>query len=184
MKNSSRFFIGFGLLVQLACFGCAGSFDAEMNEAQQAMDQAKSFHADELAPSDWKEAQESYDRAQAAAKAGKPAKNLFINAKARFKKAGTIAKSYGETIAKEISDIQLAMGEKLSKIKAALLTGNPGSKSRNQVNSIVAEAETGTESISKMVAEGDYLKGRTLAREIRKKLYDAELILAGKKPVS
>ena len=183
MKNASRFFIGLSLSIQLLCYGCGGSFEVEMNEAQQAMDQAKSFHADELAASNWKEALQTWDQAQAAAKAGKPAKSLFLNAKARFKKAGAIAKAYGETIAKEVAEMQLTLVENLSKVKAASITGNPRAKSRNQVNLICAEVESGTETINKMVAQGDYLKAKILAKDMQNKIYNAGLILEGKKTI-
>jgi hypothetical protein len=48
---------------------------------------------------------------------------------------------------------------------------------------MVAEADQGIEPLAKLVSDGDFLKAKTLARDIQSKLYNARLIAAGKKPV-
>ena len=42
-----RFYISLSLAVLLASYGCGGSSEVEMTQAQKAMDYAKSVHADE-----------------------------------------------------------------------------------------------------------------------------------------
>ena len=48
---------------------------------------------------------------------------------------------------------------------------------------MVAEVEQGVEPLATLVSEGDFLKAKTLARDIQSKLYNARLIAAGKKPI-
>jgi hypothetical protein len=185
MKNSNRFFVGCSLLILIACYSCGvPSSEAEMKAAQQAMDKAKSLHAEDLASSNWSEAMEVWEQGQTAIKEGKSAKTFFIRAKSRFEKTAAIAKSQGDVLSRDISDIQLSIGERLSKIKAALIKGGMSSKIQKQVQSIASEVEKGAESIDNLVTQGDFLKARTTAREMQAKIYNAELIMAGKKPVS
>jgi hypothetical protein len=185
MKNPIRFFVACSLFILIACYSCsAPSSEAEMKAAQQAMDSAKSLHAEELAASNWGEAMQAWEQGQAAVKEGKSAKAYFIRAKSRFEKTAAIAKSQGETISREVSDMQLRIGERLSKIKTALVKGRLSSKIQKQIQPIADEAEKGKDSIDTLVSQKDYLKARTAAREIQAKLYNAELIMAGKKPVS
>ena len=94
MKNSIRFFVGCSLLILVACYGCGvPSSEAERKAAQQAMDNAKSFHAESLAASNWNEAVIAWEQGEAAVKEGKSAKTFFIRAKSRFEKTAAIAKS-------------------------------------------------------------------------------------------
>jgi hypothetical protein len=185
MKNSIRFFVAGSLFILIACYSCSvPSSEAEMKAAQQAMDNAKSLHAEDLAASNWEEAMQAWEQGQAAIKEGKSAKAFFIRAKSRFEKTAAIAKAQGETLSREVSDLQLRIGERLSKLKAALVKGRLSSKIQKQIQPIVDEAEKGKDSIDGLVSQGDFLKARTAAREIQAKLYNAELIMSGKKPLS
>jgi hypothetical protein len=184
MRISARFFVGFGLFILLICHGCGGvNYEAEMKEAQQAMDKAKSLHGEDLAPSNWKEAMQTWEQAQAAAKEGKSSsKTIFLRAKNRFEKTSAIAKSSGDTMAKDIGSMQEAINTRSSKMKAALNGGRLSGKARAQVKALAAEVDEGTAAIDNLMSQGDYLKARATAREVQKKAYDAELIMAGKKP--
>jgi hypothetical protein len=182
MKNWHRFCIDLSLLIPLVFCSCSAGSEVEMNEAQQMMDQAKSLHAEELAPSDWKQAMQAWNQAHAAVKSGKPAKNSFLNAKSRFKKAGAIAKANGETMAKDIAEMQLSIDSRLSKVKSDLVKRNAAGKTRDRINSITSEVESGSDSVNTLVAQRDYLKAKNIATDIQKKIFNAELILDGKKP--
>lgn len=185
MRKSSRFFIGCSLLIVLACYGCSYKIpEAEMQAAQEAMDQARSVYAEDLAASDWKDAMEAWEEAQAAVKESKPAKTLFLRAKSRFEKAVVIAKANGENVAKEITEMQITISDRYAKVKAALDGRRLAATIKREVTAMAAEVEEGTSSIDQLVSEGDLIKARALAKEIQKKVYNAELILAGKKPVS
>jgi hypothetical protein len=182
MKNS-RFFIGLCLLILLACYGCGvENSEIEMKQAQQAMDQAKTLHAENLTPTDWKEAVQVWDEAQTAVKDGKPAKVLFIRAKNRFEKTSAIAKSKRDGLSKELSEIQSTNSSRFEKIKKALEAGNLGARAQGPVKTLASEISEGNASITKLVDDGDYLKAVTTARDVQKKLYNAELIMAGQKP--
>lgn len=185
MKNSTRFFVGITLLVLIACYGCGvDKAEKEMKEAQQAMENAKSLFADELAPSDWNDALIVWEQGQAAVKEGKPARTYFIRAKSRFEKTAAIAKGEGENLSKEITTMQLSVGERVAKLRTALDSGRISSKIQKQVKPLAQEIEEGAAAVDSLVSQQNFVKARTLARELQTKLRNAELIMAGKKPVS
>ena len=184
MKNSIRSFVAGSLLILVGCYGCGvPSSEAEMKAAQAAMDNAKSFHAESLAASNWDEAILAWEQGQAALKEGKSAKTFFLRAKSRFEKTAAIAKSNGETMSREVSQMQSGIEEALSKVRAELEKGRLSAKVQKQIKPMVAEVDQGIEPLAKLVSEGDFLKAKTLARDIQSKLYNARLIAAGKKPI-
>jgi hypothetical protein len=185
MKNSMQFFVGCSLLILVACYSCGvPSSEAERKVAQAAMDNAKSFHAEELATSNWLDAMKAWEQGEAAVKEGKSAKTFFIRAKSRFEKTAAIAKSQSAVWSREVSDMQLSIMERFSKVKAALEKGRIASRAQKQVKAIVAEVEKATESLDGLVSQGDFVKAKKLAQGIQGKIYNAELIMAGKKPLS
>ena len=182
MKNSMRFFVGISLLVLVACYGCgAENSKAEMMAAQQAMEKAKSVFAEDLAPSNWLEAMQAWEQGQAAVLEGKPAKTYFLRAKSRFEKTAAIAKSTGDNMAKEIGSTQQSINERLSKVQMALERGGMSSKVAKQVKPVAVEVQEGTLTLDSLVSQGNYLKARTLAQDLMTKIYNAELMIAGKK---
>jgi hypothetical protein len=183
MKNSFHFFIGFSLLVLIAVYGCSGNPEKEIKAAEQAMDEASSYHAEEVAATDWEHAMDAFKEGQAAVKNGKPAKSHFIKARSRFEQTAAIAKSRQDDLAKEVSGLRLSIDERFSKVRAILEKGGVRSSLLKQVNPIVAEAEAGNKSISDLVTQENYLQAREMAKEVQRKIYNAELILAGRRPV-
>ncbi len=180
-----RLYISLSLLVLLASYGCGGgSSEIEMNEARQAMDQAKSLHADNLAPTDFQQAQKAWDHAQAAEKEGKTgtAKVLFASAKIYFGKAADIAKSREDTLSRELSAMQLMIGRNFDQVKNDLLRDNLTPTQRDQARAIAVEVEKDNASISKLVIQGDLVKAVATAKDVQTKIYNAQLILAGQKP--
>lgn len=185
MKNLIGLFVGSCLLILLACYGCGvENADVEMKQAQQSMDQAKSLYAQDLTPTDWKEAVQIWDQAQAAVKNGKPAKTLFTRAKNRFDRMATIAKSRNDTYSKDLSDMQMTINSRFENVKKSLQSGNLNARVLGQVKTIATEVEEGNASINTLVSQGNYLKAVTTAKQVQTKVYNAELILAGKKPGS
>jgi hypothetical protein len=178
-----RFYISLSLLVMLASYGCGGSSEIEMVEAQDAMDQAKSYHADELAPTDFQQAQTAWDRAQAAEKEGKTgtAKVLFTSAKIFFGKAADIAKARKDALSRELSAMQLMISKNFDQMSSDLSRSNLSPKQRDQVLAIASEVEEGKDSISELVIQEDLLKAVETAKDVQTKIYHAQLILAGKK---
>jgi hypothetical protein len=182
MKNSMRFFVGISLLVLAAFCSCGiQNAETEMKAAQAAMEKAKSYFAEDLAPADWKEAMTSWEQGQAALQGGKPAKTYFLRAKSRFEKTALIAKANGENMAKEVASMQISIGERFSKIRSVLDQGKVPARVEKQVKPLAAEVEEGTASVDSLVSQGNYLKALMLARDVQTKVYQAELLVAGKK---
>ena len=182
MKNSTRFFVGISLLVLLVCYGCGvAKPEAEMKAAQAAMDKAKAVFAEDLAPTNWKEAMTAWDQGQAAVEQGKPAKTHFLRAKSRFEKTASIAQAAGADMAKEIAAIQTTIGERLGKVNSALDRRQAPARILAQVKPLAAEVEEGAASVESLASQGNHLKAMVLARDTQAKVYKAELLLAGKK---
>jgi hypothetical protein len=178
-----RFYISLSLVLLLASYGCSGSSEREMTEAVQAMDYAKSFHAENLAPTDFQQAQKAWDHAQAAEKEGKTdtAKVLFTSARIFFDKAGDIAKSRQDALSRELSAMQLMIGKNLDQIKSDLFRNKLSPKVRDQVIAIMSEVEEDRALISKLEIEEDLVKAVATAKDVQTKIYHAQLIIAGKR---
>ena len=84
----------------------------------------------------------------------------------------------------EISDMQRTISERFEKVKSALIGGRLAPRVQNQIKPILVDVEAGNESIDKLIEQGEFLTARETAREIQKKVFKAELIMAGKKPAS
>jgi len=184
MKNLTRFFVGLCLLILLACYGCGvENSELEMKQAQQAMDQAKSLHADNLAPTDFQQAQKAWDHAQAAEKEGKTAtaKVLFVSAKIYFGKAGDIAIAKRDALSRELSSMQLMISSNFDQVKKDLSKKNLSPKQQGHVKAIASEVEDGNASISQLVIQEDLVKAVATAKDVQTKIYKAQLILAGQK---
>lgn len=183
MKKSLGFFVGISLLVLVVCYGCGGEkYQADMQAAQQAMDSAKALFAEDLAPSDWNEAMKVWEQAQAAVQEGKPSITYFKRAKSRFEKVTKLAKSTGDSMAQEVSAMQITINERFSKIKDALERRRVSGKTANQVKPVIAELQEGTTTLDNLVSQHNYMKAKILARDLQTKVYNTELIVSGKKP--
>jgi hypothetical protein len=178
-----RFCISLCLAVLLASYGCGGSSEIEMTQAQEAMNHAKNVHADDLAATDFQQAQKAWDHAQAAEKEGKTAaaKVLFTSAKIFFDKAADIAKARQDALSRELSGMQLIISRNFDQIKSDLSRNNLSAMQRNQVMAIATEVEEGIDSISKLVIHEDLVKAVASAKDVQTKIYHAQLILAGQK---
>ncbi len=178
-----RSYISLSLVVLLASYGCSGSSEIEMTQARDAMDYAKSLHADNLAPSDFQQAQKAWDHAQDAAKEGKTstAKVLFTSARIFFDKAADIAKSRQDALSRQLIGMQLMISKNFDQLKSDLSRNNMSPKLRNQAIAIASEVEEGRDLISRLVIEEDLVKAIATAKDVQTKIYHAQLILAGKK---
>jgi hypothetical protein len=125
---------------------------------------------------------QAWEQGQAAVKEGKPAKAYFIRAKSRFEKTAAIAKSAGDQMSKDVQAMQAAITERLSKVQAALDSRKVSSKVQSQIKPIVAEVEEGSASIDSLISQRNFVKAKALAKDVQSKIYNAELIMAGKKP--
>ncbi len=181
MKN--RFYICFACLVLLSLCGCGGSAEVERKQAQAAMEQAKTYHADNYASSDFEKAQTAWDHAQTAEKEKKTdgAKVLYTSAKIFFGKAADIARAKQETLTRELDAMRVTIGSNLDQVKNDLLTRSISAAQRKQVDTIVAEVEKDKEDINKLVDQHDLVKAVATAKSVQTKIYHAQLIQAGQK---
>jgi hypothetical protein len=179
-----RLYIALSILVLLACCACAGSSAVEMKQARQAMDQARSLHADDLAPTDFQQAMKAWDRARTAAREGRSdtAKVLFSSAKIYFERSGVIAKSKREALARQLNDMQLVIKSNLDQVKSDLSKKHLSPRQQGQVRAITSEVAKDKASIEKLVNEEDLLKAVATAKDVQTKIYNAQLIIAGQTP--
>lgn len=183
MKSSKIFFVGFSLLILLVCYGCgAGSYQEEMALAQQAMDEAKSIRTSDLAPADWEEAMQAWDEAQAAVQENKSSKTLFLRAKSRFEKAATIAQSRREALINEVGELQSTIDARYSELKAALTSGRLNRNVQKEVQTLTLDIDENASILASLIEQQDYVKARETAKEVQQQIYNAQLIMAGKKP--
>ncbi len=147
------------------------------------MDEAKRQHADTLAPSDFEQAQKSWDRAQAADKEGNTgtAKVLFESARIHFGKAAEIAKARRDALSRQLSAMQLIISSNFDQVNRDLARGNLPLAQSAQVRAIASEVEEDKVSILKLVARDDYQGAVATAKAVQTKIYNAQLILAGQK---
>jgi len=181
------FLTSFNLLILLASYGCGRpSSEVDMKDAQAALEEAKSVHADVLAPTDFQQAQEIWERAQVAAKEGNmnAAKVRFVSAKIYFHKSIEIAKSKKEALSRELSSMQLLINDNLDKVKSALSKSALSPKLRSQVKAIASEVETDNAAISKLVDKQDLVQAVALAKDVQIKVYNVQLALDGQIPPS
>ena len=174
------------LLILLALYGCSGSAQVEMTQAQQAMDKANGLHAADLARTEFQQAQKAWDHGQYAAKEGKTgtAKVLFSSAKIYFGKAADIAISKHDALSRELNAMQLLITQNLEKVEGDLSVNPLSSGQKSQVRAIVSEVGKDNDSIKKLVKQDDLPQAVALAKEVQTKIYNAQLILAGQSPKS
>jgi len=178
-----RLYGSLSFLVLLASYGCSGSSEIEMKQAQQAMDQAKRLHSDNFAPTDFKQAQKAWDHALAAEKEGKTdtAKVLFASAKIYFGKAADIAKAKQDSLFRELGAMQRMISSNFAQVKSDLSKNSLSPRQQGQVRAIASEVEEGNASIKNLVIQNDLLKAVATAKDVQTKIYNAQLILAGQK---
>ena len=178
-----RLYVSLSLLIMLVSFGCGGSAEIEREQAQDAMNRAKTYDADSLASSDFQKAQVAWDHAQAAEKEGKTgsAKVLFTSAQIFFDKAADIAKSRREALSRELEQMEGMISKNFGQVKFDLSSSALSPKQKSQVAALVSEIEEDNAAIDKLVANGDLSEAVVKSKEVQTKIYHAQLILAGRK---
>lgn len=184
MKSSLRFFVGITLMVLIVgCCSCGvENSEVEKKDAQQSMDKAKTVFAADLEASTWEDAMKAWEQGEAAVKEGKPSKTYYLRAKSRFDKAATIAKSKSEVYSSDISAMQTTINDRFMKVKDALGRGRVSSRIQSQIKPLVTELEKGIPEIDSLVSQGSFTKANAMAKDLQNKVYNVELIIAGKKP--
>jgi hypothetical protein len=183
MKNLIWFFIGVSLFALIACYGCNSDPQMDIKAAQRAMEKAKDFRAEELAASDWKEAMQAWDEAQAVFAKGKSSRTSFRKAKAQFDKATTVAEVNGAAMVKEIGNIQKTINERYMQIKATLAKGKVKPKIQKELKPMLLEVAVDSSEVKDLIMHGDYPKAKIKVLEIENKMLSVDSVMAGKKPI-
>jgi hypothetical protein len=181
MKNLICFFLGFGLLASIAFYGCTANLQPEIKAAQRALDKAKDYHAEELAPTEWKESLQAWEEAQAAIKKGDHPRVYLQKARAQFEKTITAAEANGLAMKKEIDGIQKTINGSYIKIRAATREkGRIKPKILKELNPMLDEVAIGSSSVKDLIMHGDYPQAMAKVLDTQKKMRDAELLMAAK----
>ncbi len=182
MRILIRLLNGLCLSILLASFGCSVSYDEEMMLAQEAMDEAKTVRAEELASADWEHAMESWNEAQTAASNNQAsARTLFMSAKSRFNKAYEIANARKEHLAKEVGDMQLTIATNYARLKSAAEIRRLSSKIKKSLEESFEKIDTAISTLNSQVSNEDYVSATTTAQDTLQQIYDAEQLMEGKK---
>jgi hypothetical protein len=182
MKNSIRFFLGFSLFISIGFYGCRENPQPEIKAAQRELDKARGFHSEALAATEWKEAMQAWEEAQAAYKKGDDPVPYFKKARALFEKTTLAAQAKGLEIEKEIDKVQKTINESYLKIKADLAKSRIKPKIKKEVESLLMEVANGSSSVGYLTMHGDYPQAQAKILDTKKKMLDAEMLMAGKKP--
>jgi hypothetical protein len=180
-----RLYMSLSLLLLAAFCGCGGSAEAEMKAAERARDEARKLHAEELASADFQRAQKGWDRAQAAVKEGKidSAKVIFATAKINFNKSSDIAKAKRDALTRELDGMQSMISSNIDRVNSDLSTKTLSPRQQGRVTAIMSEVAKGNILIGKLVSQDNLLLAVATARGIQTQIYNAQLILEGRKPV-
>jgi hypothetical protein len=145
------------------------------------MDKARSLHADELAPADFEQAQKAWTRALTVAKEGNAdtAKVLFVSAKIYFNKSADIAKAKREALFRELGLIQGMIDSSFKEVQRDIAANHLPVRQQVRVQALASDVVEGNAAISKLVSQEDLPKAIATAKDVQKKIYNAQLILAG-----
>ena len=85
-------------------------------------------------------------------------------------------------MAQEITGMQTTINERLGKVRDQLDRGRVPTKTAQKVKPMLVELQEGATKLDNLATQGNYLKAKMLAKDLQTKVYNAELIMSGKKP--
>jgi hypothetical protein len=182
MKKLIRFCLVVSLSASIAFYGCRPDPQSDIRAAQHAMEKAKGFHSEILAPAEWKEAIQAWEEAQAVQRKGEYPREYFRKAKALFDKTIAAAEAKGLEMQKEISDIQKTINESYLKVKATLKEGRVKPNIVKELDPVLKDVAIESSTIKDLIMHFEYTQAKEKVLETQKKMFDAETILYGKKP--
>jgi hypothetical protein len=179
MKSLIRFLLGFGILASIAFCGCQANPQQEIKVAQRAMEEAKDFHSEELAATEWKEAMQAWEEAQAALKKGDHPKDYFQKARSLFVKTIAAAQTRGAAMDKEINEVQKTINESYLRVKAALNKGPAKPKIQKELKPLLDEVAIDSSSVKDLIMHSDYTQAIAKVYDTKKKMLNIEKVLFG-----
>jgi hypothetical protein len=78
--------------------------------------------------------------------------------------------------------MQEMINERMEEIQSAFDAKLLSSRVQKEIKPILAEVEAGRASINELLDQGSLLEATDLAKEVQRKVYNAERIMEGKKP--
>jgi Domain of unknown function (DUF4398) len=187
MKLTRRTPAGFGFYLTLAVYGCSSRPDEQLALAQKAMDQAKEQRAAELAPSEWRNAEDAWQKAQAliSSQSYGEAQTLLIRAKSRFERARDIAKSKRDDLRKEVQGMENTIDLRYKSLKDNIIRAKLTPPRKQSLTDSCADIDKNIDKIKAEMEQGEYPRARETAQATLRQVFEAEKALlsyVGKKP--
>jgi hypothetical protein len=181
MRNLIRFVLGFSLLALIAFCGCKADPQPDIKAAQRALDKARDYHSEVLAPAEWKEALQAWEEAEAALKKGDASIPHFQKAKTLFEKTIKASQGNGLAMGKEIDEVQNDINDRYMKLKATLEKGKIKPKIMKELKPILDEVSIDSSAVKDLIMQFDYPQAREKVLATREKMHNAEIVMAGQK---
>ena len=156
--------------------GCSSKPVEQEASAQKALELAKEQHAEELASTEWKEAEKAWKEAEAALAKGSysSAGGLYQTAKSRFERAYNVAKSRRDAILRDIQGLQNSINAKYEEAKDRVARSKLSSKSKKEADGLIREIDQAIEKLKKEVDEGNLTQAKATAEATLRQVYEAE----------
>ncbi len=176
MKHPRLLAIALLVLSSLLYHGCSSPPTEQIQAAEKSMQQAREFHAEEFAPSDWKNAQQAWNDAQgliAKQKYG-DATPLLIRAKSRFDKARDIARAKREDLRREIEGKRKTIDTRYGSLRSTMAGENLSAATRKSLIESCKEIDIGIDKLKTALDQGDYTVANNTAMTTLRQVYEAE----------
>jgi hypothetical protein len=179
MKLTRQKPAGFALYLTLGLYGCASKPDEQLGLAQKAMDQAKEQRAAELAPSEWRDAEDAWQKAQALLSSENygEAGTLLLQAKSRYERARDIAKSKRDELRKEVQGMESTIDLRYKSLKDNMSRATLAPARKQSLTDSCADIDKNIDKLKAEMEQGDYSRARETAQATLRQVYEAEKAL-------
>ncbi len=179
MKRSTPLFVLPILVLSLFLAACSGRPDPQISRTEQALQQAKEEHAQELAQEDWGPAEEAYNQAQTmlVQKKWREATALLLRAQTGFQKARDIAKVKRTIYIRDIQSAQGAAEDRYKSLKE-FYQANQGRiplAQRKQLEASYKGIDEKLMMITKQLGKGQYSDAKLLANGTLSEVWAAQV---------
>jgi len=161
--------------------GCSSRPVEQQASAQKALESARQQHAEEVAPTEWKEAEKAWNEAEAALAKGSysSAGELYQTAKSRFERAYNVAKARRDAILRDIEGLQSSINAKYDEAKDRVARSNLSAKSKKEADGLIREMDQAIDKLKKEVDEGNLTQAKATAEATLRQVYEVERKIRG-----
>jgi Domain of unknown function (DUF4398) len=179
MKLTRHTPAGFVLCLTLALYGCGSRPDEQLALAQKAMDQAKEQRAAEFAPSEWRNAEDAWQKAQAllASESYGEAGTLFLRAKSRYERSRDIAKSKRDDVRKEVQGMESTIDLRYKSLKDNISRAKLTQPRKQALTDFCSDIDKSIDKIKAEMEQGEYPRAKETAQATLRQVYEAEKAL-------